>query len=111
MPGLFSLVVGLRSTLLLTSLRTTVSTLFLSLVTAVVAVLATVAVTATLAFPVAVKASETLLLQQVHRLFGFGTMGFFYQAVGLDATSVQTDNLEGASAADGHQVGGDVLVA
>lgn len=51
MPGLFSLVVGLRSTLLLTSLRTTVSTLFLSLVTAVVAVLATVAVTATLAFP------------------------------------------------------------
>ena len=85
-------------------------TLFLSLVTAVVAVLATVAVTATLAFPVAVKASETLLFQQVHRLFGFGTMGFFYQAVGLDATSVQTDNLEGASAADGHQVGRDVLV-
>ena len=65
LPGLFSLVVGLRSTLLLTSLRTTVSTLFLSLVTAVVAVLATVAVTATLAFPVAVKASETLLFQQV----------------------------------------------
>lgn len=51
------------------------------------------------------------MFQQVHRLFGFGTMGFFYQAVGLDATSVQTDNLEGASAADGHQVGRDVLVA
>lgn len=51
------------------------------------------------------------MFQQVHRLFGLGAMGFFYQAVGLDATFVQTDNLEGASAADGHQVGGDVLVA
>ena len=51
-----------------------------------------------------------LLFQQVHRLFGLGAMGFFYQAVGLDATFVQTDNLEGASAADGHQVGRDVLV-
>ena len=44
------------------------------------------------------------------RLFGLGAMGFFYQAVGLAATFVQTANLEGASAADGHQVGRDVLV-
>lgn len=107
LPGLFSLTVGLGSTLL----RTTVSTLFLFPVTVVVAVFATVAVTATLAFTVTVKAGEALLFQQVYRLFRFGAMVFFCQAVGLDAASVQADDLKSPSAADGHQVGGDILVA
>lgn len=90
-------------------MRTTVSTLFLFPVTVVVAVFATVAVT--LAFTVTVKAGEALLFQQVYRLFRFGAMVFFCQAVGLDAASVQADDLKSPSAADGHQVGGDILVA
>ena len=94
---------------MLTSLRTAVSAFLPSLVAAVAVVFTTIAVTAVFAFTAAVKAGEALLFQQVYRFLGLGTM-LFYQTVGLDSTPVQADNLKGPSAADGHQIGWNILV-
>ena len=107
---LLSLVIGLDGSWLFTSLGT-VTAFFLFLVPVVVFIaVAAISLAAVSAFAVAVEAGQAFLLQQVYRLLGLGAVSFFDEAIRLDAAFIQSDNLECASAADGYQVGRNMLV-
>ena len=62
-------------------------------------------------FAVAVKAGQTLLLQQIHGLLDFRLVRLFEEAFRLDAFAIQRNHLEGAAPADGNQVGWNLLVS